>query len=357
MLFSFILLMTNLSFGQDQESKELIEVRNTYQADLQKAIKPINDRFLPKLQDLKKQLVYKGDIKGAVAVDDVITSISNGQTIPQGKRDEPKDLEEIRNNYSQELNASVSPLKSLYIAKLEVLKQQLALNGSLKAALAVEEEMDKVKSVNQSQSSASPSSTVTEPVEGTLTVDAKMSVFGAGNTQLLDLNAMAPAKVDLPSVKNRVLKINSATGYVAPFNDGKFNYTADGGNFYNNYVDIQSYGGISGVIDRSTNGCLALMGVFTNGVPKMAAPPRMDVTHIKYQTIIKPSLNQSFFIGDGLTGRGSGEIQEFIIPDEATELSLGFADGFKGVPFKGPPTAYFDNVGELVVTYSITVRK
>jgi hypothetical protein len=43
--------------------------------------------------------------------------------------------------------------------------------------------------------------------------------------------------------------------------------------------------------------------------------------------ILAPQLQQVFFIGDGLTGTGSGERQTFMVPTGATRLFLGSADG------------------------------
>lgn len=151
-LFSFIaflslsLLQVTFSQGQTQEPKELIEVRNTYTIELQKATKSVNNRYLPKLEELKKQLTFNGDIKGAVAVDDVITKMSSEQSLLQQQSyKDPQELKEIKEHYMVEFETATKPVKSLYLAKLEVLKQQLALNGALKEALAIEEEMDKIK--------------------------------------------------------------------------------------------------------------------------------------------------------------------------------------------------------------------
>jgi len=143
--FALFAVLIPSSFGQSLEPKELSEARNAYKAELQKAIKPVNDRYLPKLEGLKNQLTYKGDIRSAVAVDDIITSIQNGQTIQNINDDSIPELREIRNNYAMELNAAEKPITSLYLAKLEVLKQQLALNGNLKPALAVEDEINRYK--------------------------------------------------------------------------------------------------------------------------------------------------------------------------------------------------------------------
>lgn len=143
-LFLFALFQISPSYGQNQEPKELTEARNSYNAELQKAIKPVNDRYLPKLEELKKQLTFKGDIKGAVVVEDEITRITSGQPLEQQSGNDFQELREIKKNYSIELGTALKPVKSLYLAKLEVLKQQLALSGALKAALAVEQEMEKV---------------------------------------------------------------------------------------------------------------------------------------------------------------------------------------------------------------------
>ncbi|HEY3242752.1 MAG TPA: hypothetical protein VGM03_05305 [Phycisphaerae bacterium] len=43
--------------------------------------------------------------------------------------------------------------------------------------------------------------------------------------------------------------------------------------------------------------------------------------------MVMPGLRQPFFIGDGLTGTGSGAVQQFLVPDGATRLFLGTIDG------------------------------
>ena len=69
------------------------------------------------------------------------------------------------------------------------------------------------------------------------------------------------------------------------------------------------------------------------------AVPTGFVTGLDYQTggganqglpSYSPLLNQIFFIGDGLTGTGSGSVQDFIVPDGATSLYLAVADSVGG---------------------------
>jgi hypothetical protein len=82
----------------------------------------------------------------------------------------------------------------------------------------------------------------------------------------------------------------------------------------------------------------ALVGVFLGpGLPTSNPAPGLlnfgihDLGHGTYVgmkfTTLSPELQQTFFIGDGLTGRGSGSVQTFIAPTGATRLYLGVVDG------------------------------
>ena len=86
----------------------------------------------------------------------------------------------------------------------------------------------------------------------------------------------------------------------------------------------------------------ALVGVFLdNSQPdSSAAPTSLDFTGNTNFTTLSPALKQVFFIGDGLTGTGSGATQQFIVPAGATRLFLGTSDGF----------GWFNNVGSFAVT-------
>jgi len=59
-------------------------------------------------------------------------------------------------------------------------------------------------------------------------------------------------------------------------------------------------------------------------------------------TTLSPALKQAFFIGDGLTGTGTGSVQNFVVPAGATRLFLGTSDGF----------GWFNNSGTFAVTVS-----
>jgi hypothetical protein len=69
-------------------------------------------------------------------------------------------------------------------------------------------------------------------------------------------------------------------------------------------------------------------------------------------TVLDPEIGQVFFIGDGLTGTGSGKLQTFIVPAKATHLYLGYVDSCGG----DVPSCYSDNAGSLNVTAKLEKR-
>jgi hypothetical protein len=77
----------------------------------------------------------------------------------------------------------------------------------------------------------------------------------------------------------------------------------------------------------------ALVGVFLDDhePTSSATPAELDFSAgglgMGFTTLC-PALKQVFFIGDGLTGSGTGAIQQFVVPAGATRLFLGTVDGF-----------------------------
>ncbi|MEV0567560.1 hypothetical protein [Dactylosporangium sp. NPDC050588] len=90
-------------------------------------------------------------------------------------------------------------------------------------------------------------------------------------------------------------------------------------------VQIQSLDGIVGADIPGGPACgLTLNGVFTGGtVPPVPAPARLDFAAASGVgfTSIRPVVGQVFFVGDGLTGTGGGERQQFIVPTGAEKSS------------------------------------
>jgi PEP-CTERM motif len=86
----------------------------------------------------------------------------------------------------------------------------------------------------------------------------------------------------------------------------------------------------------------ALIGVFVgSSTPSGTGIDLGDNPPNKSLLSYSPVVDQVFFIGDGLTGTGSGSIQDFIAPTGATRLFLAVADSVGGSN---------NNVGSLSVT-------
>ena len=229
-----------------------------------------------------------------------------------------------------------------------------------------------------------------------LSVDSRSNIFAAGLASTTGIGPNGPGTlppfVTLPAGAGRVLQFTSVTGSVS-YNDvdappayrGQYN-GPDGGavlfadaNFPGNflttstppglisppegspatfYLDLNPYGGISGMklfesvpADRRV---MFLAGVFlTDAAPSGTAPASLDFSSTalgRSFSVLAPELQQTFYIGDGLTGTGSGSVQSFLVPDAATRLFLGFVDGSY---FVGGPDYYDNNVGSFAATFEV----
>jgi hypothetical protein len=88
----------------------------------------------------------------------------------------------------------------------------------------------------------------------------------------------------------------------------------------------------------------ALVGAFLDNSLPTATPAPVDLNFSTPGSTsfpsLSPALKQAFFIGDGLTGNGTGAVQTFVVPAGATRLFLGTSDG----------SGWFNNSGAFAVT-------
>ena len=98
-----------------------------------------------------------------------------------------------------------------------------------------------------------------------------------------------------------------------------------------------------------------LTGVFiAPGGPSGPAPTALNfITLGTSFTSLSPLIDQTFFIGDGLTGSGAGTTQTFFVPTGASELFLGISDA---CGYNGPPNCYSDNSGSFGVSSDIATE-
>jgi hypothetical protein len=91
-----------------------------------------------------------------------------------------------------------------------------------------------------------------------------------------------------------------------------------------------------------------LTGLFTGSDTATGTPTSYTLAS-EAASSFSPSQNQAFFIGDGLTGDGTGAEQTFYVPTGATTLYLGISDS---CGYGGGPSCYGDNGGSFSVSYT-----
>jgi hypothetical protein len=191
-------------------------------------------------------------------------------------------------------------------------------------------------------------------VRASITIPATSDIFSSGEaTADATRGGTLPVEINLPAETNRVIYFYDLTGSVMAGSLGWPEVGPDGGTnnaFGPRPTNIANASGISGMQDPQFE---FLAGVVLNDTTPVEGT---EPSPLNFNTIgnnftqITTQLQQSFFIGDGLTGTGSGQEQAFYIPDSATRLYLGFLDAYD---FQGTPGEYSDDTGSLSVTYSI----
>lgn len=201
----------------------------------------------------------------------------------------------------------------------------------------------------------------------TLTVDGTDNIFKASSEPLTFFQGgTAPPFVDFTPGAGLVLTISSATGLIDCCGAGPpidsatpGNRDADGDSPSGVFsagpsTGIDASGGISGMEVDGLSGFVAGLFVNTSAPPSGTAPADLvyDTGGLSTSDAqFAPALDQTFYIGDGLTGNGSGTVQEFLVPTGADRLYLGILDAGA---FTGPPAFYDDNDGAFEVTLDIS---
>ena len=192
-----------------------------------------------------------------------------------------------------------------------------------------------------------------------LTISGDSNIFGAGKISAPapggGLGGQLPPMYNVAAAAGQVLTFSNISGIVNYGASPETSNASGDGRPYFSGTNILSYGGISGI--RNDKAFAFLVGVFLNdSAPTGSGPLALDFTNNTSFAELAPQLNQTFFIGDGLTGSGLGNIQRFLVPDQATRLFLGFADGnaVQGFPpIPGLPAHYSDNTGFVVANFDI----
>jgi hypothetical protein len=189
-----------------------------------------------------------------------------------------------------------------------------------------------------------------------VTVPGNANIFGAGHSSPPAPGGggtgVLPPEYDFgfTAGTSLYLTFSSITGTVI-INAGSGDNVNDADGFGSASPDssANSVDGLSGIIGPHAG---FLVGVFEiDTEPLNPAPTLLNFTSLGTSfTSLAPALNQVFFIGDGLTGDGTGTTQQFQIPTGATRLFLGLADA---PGYHGDPGGYDDNVGQFNASFAI----
>jgi hypothetical protein len=194
----------------------------------------------------------------------------------------------------------------------------------------------------------------------TLIVDAQANIFGAGHAAppppASGGAGLLPPSMSFGPGQFQILQFTLVAGQVTCCGDlGGLGNGPDGGIHASGTTDILSVGGIAGIVNDSRT--MFMVGVFLGpDEPADPAPARLDFgsTGVGMSfPALAPEIAQVFFIGDGVTGPGTGDQQVFYIPAAATRLFLGFADAVQFGNPQDPPGSYEDNLGELVADFEL----
>ena len=178
----------------------------------------------------------------------------------------------------------------------------------------------------------------------TIPVPATANIFGAGRSAppAADGGAgTAPPGITLPPAKYRVVTLSALSGEVTCCNTQSpalFNPYQGRADFRTNL------GGVPGISGVKMRRAMALLGVFLGPAAPSGTPPTNALT-------ARPAIGQVFYVG---LRSPDGVPVEFVVPEGASRLFLGIADGYS---FVGKPGWYGDNGGAFRATVAVAQLK
>ncbi|MGZ3377581.1 MAG: PEPxxWA-CTERM sorting domain-containing protein [Phenylobacterium sp.] len=189
---------------------------------------------------------------------------------------------------------------------------------------------------------------------GATTVNGTDAIYNYGGSGVAGGGSTTPPEISVIGYAGQFLTF-SATGLaqLTP-GGGTFGPHGPDGNLPGFAMSVSQAAGISGVNSPNED---YLAGVFLSGsegaTTGLANSDFSPAGTGETFASLAPVIDQVFFIGDGLTGTGSGQVQHFFVPTGATKLVLGIVDA-NG--YNGPPGAYFDNGGAFEVQVNLPAR-
>jgi hypothetical protein len=182
---------------------------------------------------------------------------------------------------------------------------------------------------------------------GTTTVLATDSVYAVGTQagNASSYGGTAPTGIAITPGTTSIT-FSASTGKTVTVNGGTLN-DADGVGSLS--AEDNSGTSLLSGINSPTAGYIAGVFLAASG-PSGTLPTALDFTGSGGTSFnsLSASIDQVFFVGDGLTGDATGTTQTFYVPTGATELYLGLADA---CGYNGGPGCLQDNSGSFTVNY------
>lgn len=175
----------------------------------------------------------------------------------------------------------------------------------------------------------------------TVTVDGTADLYNATGPTY---DGTAPVAIDVTGLSSITFSVSA--GYTVTVNGGGNYNDADGVGA----ASPETNTGTPSISGIAAPGAGYVAGAFLSGGSSSSAPAALDFTATGLGTSfasLSPLLGQAFFIGDGLTGDGTGAVQTFYVPTGATTLYLGLTDACS---YYGGPSCFGDNGGSFSVT-------
>ncbi|MBX5497277.1 MAG: PEP-CTERM sorting domain-containing protein [Bryobacteraceae bacterium] len=178
---------------------------------------------------------------------------------------------------------------------------------------------------------------------------------GDGPMDLSHNGGLLPYLINVVSGSTLIIKNVTVTDVItcntARYGQANYEiYSADGGPCGTNHATNQPIRDTKMEAQNNLSGIEVPNGLFLAGVflgPNLPPGPPPATWVYSPFNVLTPLLAQVFFIGDGLTGTGTGDVQQFVVPAGATRLFLGFVDGNNSWAFQGLNSHYGDNGGEI----------
>ena len=139
LLFASLLLAWPAN-GAEDEPADLALARSNYEKEVESATRLIRERYVAKLEAMKRAFGGRGEVRAALAVQQELDRA-------QVPGDEPAELAQARAAYRKDVEFATRPIRDRHVSKLGVMKRSLGGRGEIRAALAVQQELDRVQAL------------------------------------------------------------------------------------------------------------------------------------------------------------------------------------------------------------------